>query len=170
MANEEWGWMSSPFGKVAVVARGELICRIIFKDSTEMMLSSLEALHPQVTESSSGLVASALKQLDEYFQGNRFHFTLLLDNSELSNFSSNVQNQLLSVPFGSTVTYGELASRAGSAGAARAVGTAMSSNPFPLLVPCHRVVNADGAPGRYSAASGAMTKLQLIKFEKKHSR
>lgn len=169
MALEEWGCLQSAFGAVAAVARGERLSRIIFEDSVDKLRSALNEYFPHAIESSSELISSSIKQLEEYFRGERFHFDLALDNSDMSPCAKNIQNALLDVPFGSTITYGELASKAGRSGASRAVGTVMSTNPFPLIVPCHRVVNKNGTFGRYSAAAGAVTKLQLINFEQKHS-
>jgi len=69
------------------------------------------------------------------------------------------------VPRGSLITYGELASAVGSPGSARAVGSALSSNPWPLVVPCHRVVLSNGHIGPYSAGSGISTKRRLLVSE-----
>ena len=69
------------------------------------------------------------------------------------------------IPPGQTVTYGELARRLGEPGAARAVGEAMGKNPFPIVVPCHRVVAAGGRTGGFSAPGGAATKLRMLKIE-----
>lgn len=101
--------------------------------------------------------------------GKRRVFNVTIDQSGLSTFSRKVHRVLQQVPYGSVVAYGELAAMAGSPGAARAVGRVMSSNPFPLLVPCHRVVNADGSIGQYSAAYGRRTKAWLIDFEREIS-
>ncbi len=88
-----------------------------------------------------------------------------LANDSLTPFARKVQRELLKVPYGSVISYGELAAKAGSPRAARAVGGVMSSNPFPLIVPCHRVVNADGRIGHYSAAHGSKTKAWLLELE-----
>ena len=72
---------------------------------------------------------------------------------------------------GQTLSYGELAERAyGKKQAARSVGTAMRTNPFPLLVPCHRVVKSDGLIGEYSGSGGVATKRQLLDKEKETTR
>ena len=77
-----------------------------------------------------------------------------------------VFNTLLeNVPMGWLITYGELALAMGSPGSARAVGSALSSNPWPLVVPCHRVVRGDGHIGPYSAGSGMITKRSLLMEE-----
>lgn len=69
-------------------------------------------------------------------------------------------------PPGETITYGEIATRIGDAGAARAVGRAMGANPFPIIVPCHRVLGADGKMGGFSAAGGVVTKARLLSIER----
>lgn len=80
-------------------------------------------------------------------------------------FRRRVYAALRRVPPGKTVTYGELAALAGSPGACRAVGQAMARNRFPLVVPCHRVLAAGGAPGGFSAAGGLVTKARLLALE-----
>jgi O-6-methylguanine DNA methyltransferase len=72
------------------------------------------------------------------------------------------------IPAGSTVTYGELARKIGHPGAARAVGTALSKNPFAPVIPCHRVIRSDGKMGGYSGRGGIRTKRKLLEEEKKY--
>jgi methylated-DNA-[protein]-cysteine S-methyltransferase len=69
------------------------------------------------------------------------------------------------IPPGTTVTYGELAAHLGNPGAARAVGQALGRNPWPIVIPCHRVTAADGRTGGFSAPGGAATKLKLLEIE-----
>jgi methylated-DNA-[protein]-cysteine S-methyltransferase len=69
------------------------------------------------------------------------------------------------IPAGSTLTYGEIAAQLGNAGDAREVGEAMARNPFPIIVPCHRVLAAGGKLGGFSAAGGVVTKLRLLEIE-----
>lgn len=88
--------------------------------------------------------------------------------SGLSPFRRRVLERLREVPPGETVTYGELAERAGSPGAARAVGGAVRANPVPIVVPCHRVVAADGLGG-YSGGRGPSTKRRLLEIERGYS-
>lgn len=156
-------------GAVAVVVRGNSLLRVCFKCSPQEVVAAIRKLHPMAEQVATPLIKSWLKQLAEYFNGNRRIFTVELENDALSDFARKVQQALVEVPFGQVVTYGDLAARVGSPMAARAVGRVMSSNPFPLIVPCHRVVNADGRIGQYSAADGTTTKAWLIDFEKKHT-
>jgi methylated-DNA-[protein]-cysteine S-methyltransferase len=88
-----------------------------------------------------------------------------LDLSQCSPFHRRVYEIARTIPAGETWTYGELAARAGSPGAARAVGQAMARNPFPLVVPCHRVTGAQGWAGGFSAHGGVSTKFRLLRIE-----
>jgi methylated-DNA-[protein]-cysteine S-methyltransferase len=101
-----------------------------------------------VLEETSSMLAS--KELREYFAGKRQTFSARLDLSHLPEFERRVLEALRKVPFGKVVSYGELARRAGSPGAARAVGGAMRKNMLPIFVPCHRVTAANGSIGGFT--------------------
>ncbi len=88
-----------------------------------------------------------------------------LDWNAVPPFHRQVYEQARRIPSGKLASYGQLACAAGSAGAARAVGQAMARNPFPLIVPCHRVVGSDGKPGGFSAYGGLHTKERLLRQE-----
>jgi methylated-DNA-[protein]-cysteine S-methyltransferase len=105
----------------------------------------------------------AADELDEYFIGRRCTFTVALDRSSRRGFLGEVLDALEAVPYGETVSYGELAGMAGRPRASRAVGTAMATNPLPIVVPCHRVVAAGGALGGYGP--GVATKVKLLELE-----
>jgi methylated-DNA-[protein]-cysteine S-methyltransferase len=102
------------------------------------------------------------RQLDEYFAGSRRSFDLPLAPAGTA-FQSRVWDALARIPWGTTVTYGELAVRAGRPGAARAVGAAVGRNPISIVVPCHRVVGADGTLTGY--AGGVDRKAFLLALE-----
>jgi len=88
----------------------------------------------------------------------------------LSAFASDVITALSEqVPYGTTISYNELGVISGYQNSSRAVGSVMSKNPWPILVPCHRVIASNGDVGNYSGNGGQMTKLRLIKMEKNHS-
>jgi methylated-DNA-[protein]-cysteine S-methyltransferase len=115
------------------------------------------------------LRGDALTQLSEYFSGRRRRFDLPLDWSATSRLQRQVLEVLFdSVGYGETVSYGTLARLAGSDRGgllpARAIGQIMGSNPIPLIVPCHRVVAADGLGG-YSGGTGLEVKRWLLTFE-----
>jgi len=88
-----------------------------------------------------------------------------LDLSHCSRFHRRVYEVARTIPMGETWTYGKLAARAGRPKAARAVGQAMARNPFPLIVPCHRVTGAQGWAGGFSAHGGVGTKFRLLRIE-----
>ncbi|WP_351225395.1 methylated-DNA--[protein]-cysteine S-methyltransferase [Streptomyces sp. NPDC002133] len=110
------------------------------------------------------LLAEPIRQLEEYFTGRRRDFALPLDWSLTSGFNRQVLRELASgVPYGRVVGYGDLADRVGQPGAAQAVGAAMGSNPLPVVVPCHRVVESDGGLGGFGG--GRETKRKLLALE-----
>ncbi|MHB8528029.1 MAG: methylated-DNA--[protein]-cysteine S-methyltransferase [Caulobacteraceae bacterium] len=88
-----------------------------------------------------------------------------LDMSGVPGFNRRAYALARAIPPGETATYGQIAERMGDAGAARAVGAAMGANPFPIIVPCHRVVAANGAVGGFSAPGGAATKVKMLAIE-----
>ena len=102
------------------------------------------------------------RELDEYFEGRRTSFDLPLD-LRVAPFHADVLRELALVPYGRTDTYGELARRAGRPGAARAVGTVMNRNPIPIVLPCHRIVGANGSLTGY--AGGLEVKRRLLDLE-----
>ena len=88
-----------------------------------------------------------------------------LDTSAIAPFNRRVYEIARSIPPGSTLSYGEIAARLGDPGAAREVGQALGENPFPLVVPCHRVLAAHGKMGGFSAPGGTVTKRRLLTIE-----
>jgi len=91
-----------------------------------------------------GALAAVTQQLDEYFAGDRIEFDLELAPRGTP-FQLEVWDQLCRIPYGETISYGELAKRVDRPGAARAVGSANGQNPIAIVVPCHRVIGADGS-------------------------
>lgn len=154
----------SPLGRLSIIEGPAGVLAVCFGpaqqcDALERVGAAFQAplnvvLTPRV---------AACRELEEYFSGARRSFEVSLDGSLVSGFKRRVLEELARVPFGSLVTYGELARRAGSPRAARAVGAAMRENPLPILVPCHRVIASDGSLGGYSA--GLEVKRQLHALE-----
>lgn len=106
-------------------------------------------------------------RIQKHFGGEAQDFSdVKLDMSGIPDFPARVYTALRKIGLGRTTTYGELAARAGSPGAARAVGTAMRTNPFVLVVPCHRVLGAGGKLGGFSAPGGASTKKAMLAIER----
>jgi methylated-DNA-[protein]-cysteine S-methyltransferase len=90
---------------------------------------------------------------------------LVLDLDGVPSFNRRVYELARTIPPGSTLTYGDIARRLGSPGTARAVGQALGHNPFPIVVPCHRVLAADGRMGGFSAPGGVVTKRRMLEIE-----
>ncbi len=108
------------------------------------------------------LLAEAARQLEAYFDGELTQFDLPLDPHGTA-FQKKLWNALNTIPYGSTLTYGELASRIDSA--PRAIGGACGRNPIPIIIPCHRVLAAGGKMGGYSGHEGTDTKEFLLRLE-----
>ena len=110
----------------------------------------------------SPITDQARQELNEFFSGKRKSFTIPLD-LEGTEFQMQVWKALLTIPYGQTVSYLEVAQRIGNPKAVRAVGTAIGKNPTLLFIPCHRVIASDGSIGGYSA--GIEIKKQLLELE-----
>lgn len=107
---------------------------------------------------------SVVKELQEYFAGKRIKFDINLSSNQGTAFQKAVWKEMYKIPYGKTVTYGELAAKVGKPKAARAIGGACNRNPIPIIVPCHRVVGANGSLTGY--AGGIDTKKFLLDLEK----
>ncbi len=116
-------------------------------------------------EGGSMILQEAKWQIQAYFEGKRKDFNLNL-HIDAPTFHKEVYSALMNVPYGTTITYNELASLVGKPSASQAVGQAVKHNPFPIIIPCHRVIKSDGSLGEYSGAGGVKTKEWLINHEK----
>lgn len=111
-------------------------------------------------------VASWSARVSAYFEGEIVDFLdIPLDMADLTVAEQAIYSALRLVPYGGTTTYGDLAARIGQPGAARAVGMAMARNPWPLVVPCHRVLAKGGALHGFSAPGGLETKRRMLVME-----
>jgi methylated-DNA-[protein]-cysteine S-methyltransferase len=116
-------------------------------------------------------IAALVEDIRRYLAGERVDFSAVaVDLQNLEPFRRRLYGALREMPFGATVTYGELAKRLGLADweGAREVGAAMGQNPVPLVIPCHRVLAANGKLGGFSAPGGAATKAKLLALEGVH--
>jgi O-6-methylguanine DNA methyltransferase len=110
---------------------------------------------------------SLVDRLRDYAAGARVDFSdVQLDLDHLTAFQQRVVRHCRAIGYGRTRSYGELAALAGSERAARAVGSTMAANRFPLVVPCHRVINSNGSVGRYSGPEGERMKVRLLAMER----
>lgn len=154
----------APLGAVGLAASNEGLVAVELGEET-CVQAALRRRAPTAQEAMTPLLAAAATQVAGYFTGILRHFDLPCDLSGLSPFSQRVLAALAQVPYGVTVSYGELAVAAGHPGAARAIGGVMARNPLPLILPCHRVVGKGGALTGYSGGAGLVTKAWLLDFE-----
>jgi len=155
--------VDSPIGPLLVAATDRGLARIFFDAEPELHLERLaKAYGPRVLRSAP-TVDTARRQLDEYFDGKRDSFALDVDLRGTAPFAEQVLGELAHVPYGETTTYGSLAAKVGSPRAARAVGMVMNRNPIPIVLPCHRVVGANGNLTGY--AGGLHVKERLLRLE-----
>ncbi|MFJ1924630.1 MULTISPECIES: methylated-DNA--[protein]-cysteine S-methyltransferase [unclassified Streptomyces] len=165
----EWTVVESDIGPLLLAATGAGLVSVVFHASPEVRDRALDRLRSRlgaepVEAPDSARLAEPIRQLAAYFAGTLRDFSLDLDWSLSGGFNRQVLRELAAgVPYGAVAGYGELAERVGQPGAAQAVGAAMGSNPLPVVVPCHRVVERDGGIGGFGG--GLETKRQLLALE-----
>lgn len=153
----------TPVGPLLLAASERGLCRISYDPEPERLLESLaRGFGARVLRSPKPL-EPVRRELDEYFEGRRREFDLPLDVSPVTGFNREVLDALARVPYGEVTTYGTLAAKVGRPNAARAVGGFMNRNPIPIVLPCHRVVGADGRLVGYGG--GLERKEQLLRLE-----
>ncbi|MCY3676927.1 MAG: methylated-DNA--[protein]-cysteine S-methyltransferase [Gemmatimonadetes bacterium] len=154
--------LDTPLGPMTAGATDEGVCLLEFAEGEATADGNATPGEP-LRDGLGGRHLKALEtQLAEYFAGARRDFDLPLALAG-TDFQHRVWRQLQRVPFGETITYDELARRAGSPGASRAAGQANGSNPVAIVVPCHRVIRASGETGGY--AGGPDRKRRLLELE-----
>jgi methylated-DNA-[protein]-cysteine S-methyltransferase len=148
---------SSPIGRLLFVARGDALAGLYMEKHSGAPLDDAAWIQDE------SRFTAARTQLAEYFAGTRTSFDLPLALVGTP-FQRRVWNALLAIPFGETISYGELARRVGSPKAARAVGHSNARNPVSIVVPCHRVIGANGALTGYGG--GEERKRWLLDWER----
>jgi methylated-DNA-[protein]-cysteine S-methyltransferase len=160
----------TPIGPLLLAATDAGLVRVGFaREDEDVILRDLASrVGPRVLRSPKRL-DPARRELDEYFEGRRDHFDLRLDWRLSTGFRRTVLEHLVAqVGYGRTVSYLELATIVGNPKASRAVGTAMATNPIPIVVPCHRVLRTGGQLGGYGG--GLETKVKLLALESGEAR
>jgi methylated-DNA-[protein]-cysteine S-methyltransferase len=150
-----WDVYESPLGPLTIQARSRGLTGLAFPGCTERLDEHRRA---------PDLLARAVAQLDEYFAGQRriFDLPLGLDGTQ---FQQRVWQQLRQIPYGTTTTYTKLAHSVGRPDIVRAVGAAVGRTPIPIIIPCHRVLAADGALTGYRG--GIERKRALLDLERR---
>jgi len=155
--------IESPLGDLFVGVSDRGLCVISYEADPDAQVERLARGFGSRVLRSPRPVNPARRQLDEYFEGKRRRFDLEVDPRLTRDFGRTVLEELGRVPFGEVTTYGALAAKAGKPRAARAVGTIMNRNPLPIVLPCHRVVGANGSLVGY--AGGLERKQTLLRLE-----
>jgi methylated-DNA-[protein]-cysteine S-methyltransferase len=155
--------LQSPLGELFVGVSDRGLCVISYEADPDLQVEKLARGFGSRVLRSPRSVEKARRQLDEYFAGKRRRFDLDVDLRLARDFGRTVLEELGRVPFGEVTTYGALAAKAGKPNAARAVGTIMNRNPVPIVLPCHRVVGANGSLVGY--AGGLERKQTLLRLE-----
>lgn len=160
--------LDTPWGTMAIVARGRRLIGTLLPERSRTHLVAELSRRWSGAVPDNALLPALTRQIADYFGGRRSEFAVDCDLSGRTEFQKRVLAACRRIPAGRVVTYGELARRAGRPRAARAVGQAMASNPVPLVIPCHRVVAADGTMCGFSAAGGLDLKRRLLAHERRH--
>lgn len=158
----------TPLGRCGIAWRDERVCAFALAAADDAAtLAQLERRLPGVmAETPPAPVAAAIAAVQRLLAGEAADLIEVpVDLEAVPPFERTVYEALRRVPPGDTITYGELAARAGLPGAARAVGAAMGRNPIPVIIPCHRVLGGGGRSGGFSAPGGVTTKFRLLALE-----
>lgn len=146
--------MPSPVGELKLVANGSRLAAILWENDKPNRVR----LGPMTQAPGNPILVRAVKQLQEYFAGTRNQFDLELDFVG-TDFQKQVWQALLTIPFGETRSYRQIAEQIGNPSAVRAVGAANGKNPISIVAPCHRVI---GASGKLTGFAGGLEVKQLL--------
>lgn len=166
-----WAVIDSPIGPLSLAGTDQGLLMLSFGDPESMAAELTRRMKVggwafELVEDPTSF-DEVRQQLNEYFAGTRQQFTFELDRRLWRGFRGEVLAELEKVPFGQAVTYADLAARAGRPRAVRAVGSAMSTNPHPIVVACHRVLRTGGGVGGYGG--GLDAKRWLLAHEQAHT-
>ena len=155
--------VDSPVGSLLLAATPEGLVRVAFacEDHDTVLAALADTVSPRIM-ASAPRTDQVARQLEEYFTGRRRRFDVTLDLRLASGFRRTVISHLPDIAYGSTATYAAVAAAAGNPAAARAVGSACSHNPVPLVLPCHRVLRSDGTLGGYRGGPDAKATLLAL--------
>ena len=154
--------IDSPVGPLLLAANDDGLRAIEFQPSRHPVKRDTDRREVEWVDCTHPLLLQARQQLAEYFAGDRLTFDLPLAPRGTA-FQRDVWQMLASIPYGDTISYAQLASRIGKPSATRAVGAANGRNPLPIVLPCHRVIGADGSLTGFGG--GLPTKRFLLELE-----
>ena len=162
-----WGQsIDTPLG-VVLVATGDMGLVAVQVGVQESKFSqALAARYKEALVYSNDRIKPVIQQIDAYLQGKQDSFDLAIHWAGMSSFQQSVLRVVYEIPYGETRSYGQIAKQIGMPRAARAVGRANATNPIPLVIPCHRVIGADGNLRGYGSGEGIKTKAWLLDLER----
>lgn len=156
--------VDSPVGSLLVAVTPVGVVRLAFEcEDHDRVLEELGIRMGARAVRDPARTEQVARELDGYFAGRAQHFDAPLDLRLVTGFRRDVVTRLADIPYGATESYAQVAARAGRPTAVRAVGSACSHNPVPVLLPCHRVVLSDGSLGQY--LGGVEAKVALLSLE-----
>jgi methylated-DNA-[protein]-cysteine S-methyltransferase len=158
----------TPIGRCGIAWRLGGICGVQLPEANDRAaMARLRRRFPALAPAEPPApVAAAIARISAFLAGGRDDFRdLPLDFTATGAWEQAVYEHARAIPAGTTITYGALAAQVGDPGQARAVGQALGRNPWPIVVPCHRITAAEGRMGGFSAPGGTMTKLKLLEIE-----
>ena len=158
----------TPLGLIWAATSAEGLAAVEIGGTEFRFIQKLVARFGVIPTRSKFEVDPITQQIEAYLQGERQTFEIPIDWEQLSPFQQKVLQVVYAIPYGETRTYGQIAIQLESPRAARAVGRANATNPIPLVVPCHRLVGADGSLRGYGSGEGIKTKAWLLDFEKRN--
>ena len=156
---------STPVGDIFVALTERGVLALVMGRSEKSFVADLERRMGTTPRREDKRAGEALRQLEEYFRGQRTRFNLKVNLSAETEFRKRVLAEAQRIPFGRIASYGEIARRIGKGKGPRAVGQALAHNPVPIVIPCHRVLGAKGALTGYSGGEGVRSKARLLKLE-----
>jgi methylated-DNA-[protein]-cysteine S-methyltransferase len=152
----------TPIGTLLVAVSHDGVVRVAFPEEEDVEQDLADTVSPRVLHSLRA-TQDVRRELDEYFDGRRHAFDVPVDWSRVHGFTRKVLRATTRIPFGSVLTYTQIADKAGNARASRAAGNALHANPIPIVVPCHRVVRTGGGLGGYGGTISR--KVALLQLE-----
>jgi methylated-DNA-[protein]-cysteine S-methyltransferase len=155
----------TPLGRILIAANDKGLVSIRIQGDQQRFSRDLKTRFQAEIIHNENYNKQAIQQIQDYLTGMREAFNLPIDWSVMKPFQEKVLRTTLAIPRGTTQTYGEIAKIIGKPRAAQAVGRAEATNPIPIVIPCHRVIAANGSLHGYSAQGGLATKTWLLRLE-----
>lgn len=162
---QQYRIVKTPLGYVGFVASERGLRRVVLPQRSEAATRRAILAEVPAAVRRDDLMPELADALARYFAGEPVEFNVRCDWRGYSEFEEDVWHACRRVGYGQRVSYGELAERVSRPGGARAIGMAMSRNPCPIVVPCHRVLRSDGSLGGYSGPGGVELKRRLLELE-----